>query len=125
MLICHAFKRGEDFSHYDWWQNEVAGFVARKWKTGLRRSQSQIVEEIKLLTYAFPRGRVTKTENGSLILHGRDIDRFMRISKRSIAAAFGISSRCKWQFDEHEQCQTDDKETARQYFRIREDWKSV
>ena len=123
--IFYRFEDGIDNNHYEWWEQTVSARIAAKWAKVLVKSGETIRRDIELLTYAFPRGRISKVGKRFLVLHGADLTQPMRISKKLIEGAFGISGRCSWRFDEHEQCQQDDKEQIRQYLKIPEDWNAV
>jgi len=75
--------------------------------------------------YAFPRGRVTKVGTKYVIYHGNDLQPWMKVTKRQIEKVFGVTGRCRWEFDDHERCQTPDKEEMRRLLRLKEDWPSV
>ena len=112
-------------NHYEWWEETVVGLLAAKWKKVLAKNRSTIQSELGLLTYAFPRGRISKVGRRFKILHGADLTSSMKISKKFIENAFHISGRCSWQFDEHEQCQMEDKEEMRRLLNLEEDWSAV
>jgi hypothetical protein len=124
-LVFDHFSGETDRNHYDWWQEAVTGMVAARWTKALHRSQASIKQDISLLSYAFPRGRVSNAGDTFLVLHGSNLTAKMKMPKTKIESAFGIQGHCRWLFDEHEQCQEDDKEQMRQVLGITEDWKAV
>lgn len=103
----------------------MADLVAVQWAKTLRWSATDVLQEIRLLTYAFPRGRVSRVGNRYFVLHGADLTTSMKISKRMIEQPFGIAGNCSWHLDEHEHCQADDKEQMRDILGIKEDWDAV
>lgn len=123
--VFYRFEDDSDYNHYEWWEQSISAMIAAKWAKALGKSREAIRRDIELLTYAFPRGRISKVGKRFLVLHGADLTPSMRMSKKLIEDAFGISGRCSWRFDEHEQCQVDDKEAIRQYFGIHEYWNGV
>lgn len=125
-LITYSFRsKDDDANHMEWWENTVAGMVAKAWATNPGPKQRQLLEDIKLLTYAFPRGRLSMIGDDYLFLHGANLTKQMGVSKAQIEAEFGVAKRCRWEFDEHEQCQQDDKAEIRSLLRISEDWSAV
>jgi len=125
LLTVRCFTANEDFSHGDFWEEELARRVAVQWAKRLRCAAVDLVSRLRLLTYAFPRGRVTKVDGKFLIRHGKNLLPFMRVSRKEIERAFGISGRCQWELDEHEQCLKEDKEAIRDWLGIEEDWPAV
>ena len=123
--VFYHFDVNGDYNHYDWWEESLSAQVAAKWVKALRKSAETIRQDIRLLTYAFPRGRISKVGRRFLSLHGADLTKPMNVSKKIIEDAFGLSERVSWQIDEHEQCQSDDKEQMRRILRIPEDWNAV
>lgn len=124
-LLATRFEHGEDMNHYDWWEASVASTVAAKWAKRLRVTRKKLEQELALLTYAFPRGRISKVGRRLLVLQSGDLTPAMNISKEAIEAAFGIAGRCSWQFDEHEQCIAGDRDNIRSILRIPENWNAV
>lgn len=103
----------------------MAGIVAEKWAKRLRVTPKKLEQELAMLTYAFPRGRISKVGRRFLVLQGGDLTPAMSISKDAIEAAFGIAGRCSWQFDEHEQCIAEDRDEMRRVLGIRGEWNAV
>lgn len=124
-LVADPFIGGKDNDHYKWWEEVVAGMVARDWGETLGWNATALREEIRLLTYAFPRGRVTKVGEKFFVLHGGDLKVSMKIIKKDIENAFGVAGKCSWHLDEHEHCQADDKGQMRDMLGIKEDWDAV
>lgn len=124
-LLATRFEQGADTNHYDWWEASVAGIVAAKWAKRLRVIPKKLEQELAMLTYAFPRGRISKVGRHFLVLQSGDITPAMSISKDAIEAAFGIAGRCSWRFDEHELCIEADRDEMRRILRIPENWNAV
>lgn len=125
-LLVTRFDQGVDTNnHYDWWETSVAGTVAAEWAKRLRVMPKKLEQELAVLTYAFPRGRISKVGRRFLVLQSGDITPAMSISKDAIEAAFGIAGQCSWQFDEHERCIEADRDEMRRILGIREDWNAV
>lgn len=112
-------------NHYDWWEASLAGIVAEKWAKRLRVTPKKLEQELAMLPYGFPRGRISKVGRRFLVLQGGDLTPAMSISKDAIEAAFGIAGRCSWQFDEHEQCIAEDRDEMRRVLGIRGEWNAV
>lgn len=124
-LVAIRFDRGADTNHSEWWEASVAGTVARKWTKRLHVTPSKLEKELALLTYAFPRGRISKVGRRFLVLQSGDLTPAMKISNEKIETAFGIAGRCSWQFDEHEQCIAGDRDEIRRILRIPENWNAI
>lgn len=124
-LVSDPFIGGRDNDHYKWWEEVVAGMVALEWAKPLGQDATALQKAIRLLTYAFPRGRVSRVDNRYLVLHGGDLTASMKISKKVIEQPFGIAGNCSWHLDEHEHCQADDKEQMREILNITDDWDAV
>jgi len=126
LMACRFDEEGE-LGHPSFWRYwGVAALVAKEWQAKLRTASPRLTEDdLELLVYAFPRGRVTKLGTKYVIYHGNDLQPWMKITKRQIEKTFGVTGRCCWQFDEHEQCLTPDKEEMRRLLRLTEDWPSV
>jgi len=124
-LVPHCFDQGAETNHYDLWESSLAGMVATKWSKTLGTTVPLLTREFELLTYGFPRGRITKSGRRFRVFHGDDILPAMKVSRDAVEEAFGIAGRCFWQFDEHEQCIAHDKEEIRRILGIDEDWNAV
>ena len=124
-LLATRFQQDEDTNHYDWWEASVASTVAAKWAKRLRVTPKELEQELALLAYAFPRGRISKVGRRFLVLQSGDITPPMNIFNAAIEAAFSIAGRCSWQFDEHEQCIAADRDEIRRILRISENWNAV
>lgn len=112
--------------HSSYWRLwGVGGLVAKAWRPKLRTSSQDLTEDDLELVYAFPRGRVTKVGARYVVYNGNDLQPFMGITRRQIEEAFSIVGRCRWEFDDHEQCQMPDKEEMRRLLRLNEDWPAV
>ena len=115
-LICHSFNDAvSEPDHSQFWESRVAPFLAIRWK--LSKHQSA---ELHLLVYGFPRGRVVKSTGGYTFFNGDDFSAF--VTKNQIAGAFLIRSGFTFRFDEHEQCQFEDKQGLRALLGIDDDW---
>jgi len=113
-------------SHSDFWRLfAVSAMVAQQWQRKLCRDLDDLTEDLRLLLFAFPRGRVTKVGKKFRVYHGTDLQPFMKITRKLVERSFGIAGRCQWTFDEHERCLSEDKATVRDILGINEDWPSV
>lgn len=122
---CRFDEEGE-MSHSDFWRLfAVSAMVAQQWQRMLCRDLDDLTEDLRLLLYAFPRGRVTKVGKKFRVYHGTDLQPFMKITRKMVERSFGIAGCCQWTFDEHERCLTEDKEALRELLGIQEDWPSV
>lgn len=125
-LIANPYENGDGPDHSEWWETTVAGIVATKWAKRLRTTPAALEQQIKLLAYAFPRGRVTEVGEGqSMIYHGCDFRPHNHKFAFPIVHAFDVAGVYHWKIDEHEHCQQWDKDEMRRILRIREDWKAV
>jgi len=126
-LMAYRFDEEGEESHSSYWRHGgVAALLAKEWRPKTRIGAHNLTEgDLELLLYAFPRGRVTRVGAKYVVYHGKDIQPFMRITKQQIEKAFGITRRCRWTFDDHEQCQTSDKEEMRRLLGLKEDWSAV
>jgi len=125
-MACRLDEEGE-MSHSSYWRHwGVAALVANEWRPKLQTSSQNLTEDdLELLMYAFPRGRVAKVGAKYVIYHGNDLQPFMRITKRQIETAFGIVGCCRWEFDDHERCQLSAKGEMRHLLKLKEDWPAV
>jgi hypothetical protein len=125
-LLTYSFASPEDdANHMEWWEHAVAASVVKAWIKRAGPKRKQLLEDIKLLSYAFPRGRLSKVGDDYLFLHGADLTKQMGVTKVQIEAAFGVVKRCRWEFDEHEQCQQDDQFELLRHLCIKETWNAV
>ena len=120
-----CFEPGEDLDHPTWWEQEVARDLAGCWWKPLRVPVRTMSPLLANHPYAFPRGRVSRTLDTFLVLHGADLKPSMKVSKRMIEQSFGIAGRCEWLFDEHEQCQQPDQEAVCRLLKIEPKWSAV
>jgi hypothetical protein len=124
-LLVNRFEGSDGIGHPQWWEATVAALVAAKWARRLKIAPETLEQEILLLTYAFPRGRVTKVRTTHRICYGADLDLATYNLMAAVEDAFNIKGRLSWAFDEHEQCLMFDKEEMRRILHLREDWKAV
>jgi hypothetical protein len=111
-----------DSYHAEWWTEFVTGYVAGAWAKHLGTPVSALKNQLENLPYAFPRGRLS----GSVFYHGNDLTPKMRITQRHIENAFGLNGvKVRWRLDEHEQCQSLDREEMCSALGITEYWSSV
>lgn len=120
-----CFEPGEDIDHATWWDEELASSLAHSWQKTLGVRPRKMTPRFCGFPYAFPRGRVTRTAGGFLVHHGADLHRSMKVPKRLIEMRFGISGKCGWLFDEHEQCQKGDQEAVCGLLGIEPWWSAV
>lgn len=112
-----------ELGHPDVWERFVVKSLAEPWSRRLRVNPRWLAEELRLCCYGFPRGRVVGVGHRRLVvLWGADHLRF--VTKAAVARAFSCPG-LRWEIDEHEHCQCDDKEAVRRVLRIEEDWPSV
>ena len=121
-LAAQRFAPGEDHQHQTMWENDLAPALARQWAAALRCDAHELEGLLKIMAFAFPRGRVTKVKGKFVVYHGNDLKPFMRVSKRAVEQAFRIVGQCRWKFDDHERCVAFEKEELQQTFRLTEDW---
>lgn len=112
-------------AHIDLWETQLARRVAREWAPVLKSTESALLRRLDNCPYAFPRGRVVKHAGKFVVYHGEDLEAFMKISKQMIETEFGIVGKARWQLDEHERCQREDKEIVREVLGLRENWKDA
>lgn len=120
------FTTGADLGHTDWFEQILAPEVlAPIWSKKLGVSEKKLAAEIALLTYAFPRGRVTKVGRKFRIHHGEDLTDAMKASRAMIEKTFGVTGKCTWLFDEHERCIRSDQAAMCELLRVSPSWKAV
>ncbi len=124
-LMPLRFKKGEDVGHTDWWEESLGRIVAESWAVVLGADSCKLANELALLPYAFPRGRVTKAGRNFRIHHGSDIIPAMQVSRSMIEETFGVAGKCSWRFDEHERCQEIDRAALCERLRIADTWGAV
>ena len=124
-LAALRFNAGEDYQHQAMWENDLVPALARQWSAALRRDAQELESLLKIMAFAFPRGRITKVKDTFVIYHGNDLRPFMRVNKKNIEHAFRVVGRCRWQFDDHEQCVGFEKEEVRQALQLSEDWSAA
>ena len=117
-LLTYRFQDREEIDHSEWWEREVASLVASAW-------QFPSLKKIRLLTYAFPRGRISKPGKIYQVLFGEDFMPATQRLKSEIISAFGIADKFIWTFDEHERCQELDRDEMRTLIAIKETWAAV
>lgn len=124
-IVSRSHEDGNQLAHVDVWEREIVSELAREWAKKARLDAANVSRQIVNYPYAFPRGRVVKTGSRFVVFHGNDLTAKMKITRLMIEKCFGIQGRAKWQADDHERCQHDDKETVRQLLKIRDDWDAV
>ncbi len=122
-VMCLRFQPGQDVGHPDLWTQHISRFLAIKWSEIIGSTESHIWNLISDSPYAFPRGRVVKQRTRQIVFHGDDLEAFMGVSRDLIETAFGLQPKVKWQRDDHERCQSLDKEFVRSVLKLGEDWK--
>ena len=100
------------------WRVTYRNRLTKSWEKNLR-------SKLLPLVHAFPRGRIVRHGPKYQVLHGNNIEEFMRIDRPAIEEMFGIEGRAVWQFDEHEQCLIAEQKIARALFKLTDDWKAV
>lgn len=118
---CQTVVRFVVAGHVEW--NKVRGVHKRKPSFRRPATESQLASELRLCEYGFPRGRIVRQATRYVVLHGNDLEPFMRIKRTTIEALFGISGCARWCEDEHEHCLADDKQAVREILGIEEDWR--
>jgi hypothetical protein len=103
VLTCHDLGFGPDEGHFDMWPS-VIDRLASAWRRDRRRLKRLLSKHC----YGLPRGRVTRPDRQSLVLHGHDapvadwlervVDRF-DLDRRSL----------KPLYDEHETMMGEDR----------------
>ena len=120
-VFAYRFDNFPEIDHTALWCDHVAPVLARCWGRALRLSPAKLEKSLTLHAYGFPRGRVTKMGMQFRVLYGGDAP---FIPNSRVEHAFDLAG-AKWERDEHEQCQAEDKEAVRSLLRIKEDWKAV
>jgi hypothetical protein len=121
-LAVHRFACGEDYQHQAMWEKDLAPALARQWAAALPAELHEMESLLRIMVFAFPRGRITKVKDKFVIYHGNDLKPFMRVSKKAVEQAFHIVGQCRWQFDDHERCVGLMKEEIQQALHLSEDW---
>jgi len=124
-LAAWRFAAGQDQEHQAMWETDVAPALARQWANVIGSDARQLERGLKILAFAFPRGRVSKVKDQFVVYHGNDRKPFMHLSKKAVEQAFHIVGRCRWQYDDHERCVGFEKEEIRQVLQLTEDWPAV
>mgnify|MGYP003348494231 CR=1 FL=1 len=122
------FSSQSDKGHPHLWTAKVVRFLAFEWCAETDRrtpKEDRLRQQLAMLVYACPRGRIVKVGKRFKVYHGNDLERFMNITRSWIESSFDIAGRATWEFDDHERCQQPDKEAFRQLLGIKEDWKAV
>ena len=117
-----------DFGHPGFWEDTVAGVLAKQWHSRVATeypTPDDLRAELLPLVYAFPRGRITASGRRFIVYYGRNFEPFMKCEWKVVENHFGIRGCSVWEFDEHEQCQELDKERVREVLHLRDDWKAV
>jgi hypothetical protein len=126
VMPCRFDEEGE-MSHSSYWRHwGLAAVIANEWKTvKFTNLKAMTEDDLESLMYALPRGRVTKVGSKFIIYHGNDLQPWMKVTKRQIEQAFGVTGSCRWVMDDHEHCQLADKEELRRLLNLKEDWPAV
>jgi len=135
-LLAFRFDEHPEGGHLKFWEDAVAPALAKVWAPQLFRKLSayELARHQNRLRFdlaenydGFPRGRVTWVEeiDRFVIYHGRNLKRSMKITRQTIEAAFGITGRADWEFDEHEQCTASSAAGVRSALHLREQWKTT
>jgi hypothetical protein len=117
-----------DKGHPYLWAAKAVKFLAWEWGAEVDRrlpKEDRLRQQLAMLVYACPRGRIVKVGKRFKVYHGNDLEPFMDITRAWIEARFDIAGRATWEFDDHERCQQPDKEAFRKLLGIKEDWKAV
>jgi hypothetical protein len=127
-LISFRFDEHAPGGHPDFWEAFVAPALAKAWyaKLNRRAHQQRLAAELALHYDGFPRGRVTYVDDLQrfAIYHGHNLKPSMKVPHGDIEKAFGITGKCEWEFDEHEQCSPFSAEAIWELLPIRERWKT-
>ena len=121
-LAVQIFPPGEDHTHQEMWECDLVPVLARQWAEKLHEASSELQSLFKLLTFAFPRGRVTKVNAKYVVYHGNDLQPFMRVTKKAVEEAFGIVGHSRWIFDDHERCMSFAKQEIQQALHLTVNW---
>ena len=121
LAVQHS-ETDNDPQHQAMWEEETAPELASQWATVLPMDAGELEEQLKILVFAFLRGRVTKLKDKFVVYHGNDLQPFMKITRAEIENAFGIAGKCRWALDEHEQCIQFEKDELRGLLQLTEDW---
>lgn len=135
-LVVFRFDEHHEWGHSEFWEEDVARELATAWAPWLIRnvSGSEFLRRKNRLRFAlmpfydgFPRGRIALVGKRKryVIYHGSNLQRSMRVTRRMIEEAFGLTGRADWQFDEHEQCSMCSANDVRKALRLREEWKTT
>jgi hypothetical protein len=115
-----------DDGHPDFWRRAaVTAMLAQRWHKALDLPSDELSEDLRKYDYGFPRGRIAKVGKQYCVYYGKDIQPYMKISRKMVERLFNIEGKARWVFDEHEQCLKSDKEEVQRLLRIKEDWPSV
>lgn len=103
------------WDHSEFWQRDMTPLLADAYRlNALQR------EELSMYPYGFPRGRVTKAEQGWRVYHGADFAKF--VSKRSVETVFAVGSVAKWETDDHERCLAYDRDAVCRLLGVQAIW---
>jgi hypothetical protein len=121
-LATYRFVHGEDYSHQAMWEKDIVPGLASQWAAELRGDERELENLLKIMVFAFPRGRVTNVKDKYVIYHGNDLKTCMHVTKKAVEQAFHIVGRCRWQIDDHERCVDFEMAEVRQALCLSEDW---
>ena len=135
-LIAFRFDEHPEGGHSEFWEEKVAPALAKAWTpqffqkcsaNEVTRQQDRLCLELAAHYDGFPRGRIvwSKELDRFVAFHGSNVKRSTKVTRAMIEAAFGISGRSEWEFDEHEQCSTFSAEGVCSSLRLRERWKTI
>jgi len=115
------FTDFEEQDHTQYWETEVAPILAHMWqKAGKRVKESQLIPHV----YGFPRGRIGRQGMKYVVYTGNDLGGKGMPSKPSIETYFGVIG-ARWESDEHERCQKEDRDALRALLGIKHTWPAV
>jgi hypothetical protein len=123
-LFPYRFDECAECGHLQLWEEYLAPILAQVWAGTLRRPAHRIEKELRLLTYGFPRGRVSIAERRHIVLHGNDSVPQL-IPKSELLAAFSLRRGTRFVLDDHEHCQADDRDAIRGVLQIAAQWPAV
>jgi hypothetical protein len=135
-LLTYRFDQGPDEGHAEYWERDVVPMLIEAWwpklsaaasAAGRPISERWLKSELEMHYDGFPRGRVTLSDEGKpyYVLHGANLEDGMKVTRRAIETAFGVTGKVTWVFDEHEQCGDISAEGLRSVLQLKDTWKSV
>ena len=117
--MCHYFLRPDStIDHSGFWEHTVAPTLAKEWRLNVAQTA-----ELTLAVYGFPRGRIVPSGKGWRIFHGNDYRPYT--SRAEIISAYSLKNPIRFQFDDHEQCQSSDQWVVKSLLGLTENWPAV